>query len=417
MLRFMLRSLSALLIFAFLACTANHATAATVTNLQMMRHPDGMTRLVLDIDNAVAFRSFALNNPLRMVIDLPRMTWRAPMNKGDRNGFVKSYRTGIYKKDTLRLVLDLGRPVVVAQQQRVAAPNGRGWQYIFDLKPVDPITFQRSLQQIKADSNTATASTAPTDRSYVVTPPKPQAPTQTASVVIKKPLIIIDPGHGGVDPGALAANRAYEKHITLAVGKELARLLQASGRYRVKMTRDRDVYIKLPERVRIARAAGGDLFISLHADTIGRSNVSGCSVYTLSDTASDAETAKLAERENAVDSLVNVNVGHVDADVADILIDLVTRDTMNQSRVLAETVVTTFKGSGIRTLPQRPHRSAGFAVLKAPDIPSILIEMGFLSNKVEADQLSSDPYRKKLANAILRVIDRYFNETSKTAAY
>lgn len=398
--------------------------AARVTDLRMMRDPSRQTRLELDITAAVPYRSFVLNNPPRLVIDLPNMGWSAPMNKGDRNGYVRSYRRGTFQKDTLRLVFDLNKPVIVAQQSRITPAAGRPWRYIFDLKPVNPIQFQQAINKVNVGGGapvTATQNAAPTPApsvpDAVATPAHMPAAKQIAKTIEKKPLVILDAGHGGVDPGAIASNGAREKNITLAVAQEVKRQLLATGRYRVQMTRDSDIFVKLPDRVRIARRAGADLFISLHADTVPRPQVHGASVYTLSDKASDIETAKLAERENAVDTLVNVDVGHVDADVADILIDLVTRDTMNQSKVLAETVVSTFHQKGVSTLPQRPHRSAGFAVLKAPDIPSVLIEMGFLSNRQEADMLTSATHRQKLGKAITGVVDRYFNETSKTAAY
>lgn len=415
------------LLFVLLPVLAS--AADQVTNVTIQRgNPVSETRFSLETNKAVPYRAFVLNNPPRMVVDFPAMGWKAPLNKGDRNGTIRSYRKGIYQKDTLRIVLDLSRPAVLSSHTRQSASRGHGWRYVFDLKPVNAIEFQKSINKVEMGGGapqTATNGilTIPKDALKPVPQPAapeyktPNNPTQTAVTSQRKPLIVIDAGHGGVDPGAIATNGAYEKNITLAAAKEVKRLLESGGKYRVKLTRETDIFIKLPERVRIARRANADMFISLHADTIGRSTVSGASVYTLSDVASDAETAKLAARENAVDTLVNVDVGHVDADVADILIDLVTRDTMNQSKVLAETVVSTFKTSGIRTLPQRPHRSAGFAVLKAPDIPSALIEMGFLSNQKEADMLASASYRAKLAKAVAKVIDRFYSETSKMAAY
>lgn len=411
------------LAFLFLTGTAPlaHAQKTTaVTDLRIMRNPNGETRLILDVNGAVHYRSFLLNNPMRLVVDLPNMAWNAPRNKGDRNNYIRSYRTGTYKNDTLRIVFDLNKPVAITHHERLSPRNGHQWQYIIDIKPTSASTYAKAVGQVKSSAANATQTTTHITEQEPVTPSTPviapSSPTQTASKNQKKPLIILDPGHGGVDPGAVASNGVYEKHITLATAKEVKALLEQTGRYRVHMTRSTDIYIKLPERVRIGRKMGGDLFISLHADSVGRANVQGASVYTLSETASDAETAKLAERENAVDTLVNVDVGKVDADVADILVDLVTRDTRNQSKVLAETVVKTFGTTGLRLL-QNPHRSAGFAVLKAPDIPSVLIEMGYLSNREEADKLASAPHRKKLATSIVATIDRYFNETSKMAAY
>lgn len=405
----------------FCAAFPAFAQSSKVSNVTITREQNSQTRFTLEINKDVPYRAFVLNNPPRMVIDLPNMAWSAPLNKGDRNGTIKSYRKGVYQHDTLRLVLELGRPAVLANHGRFAPQQGNKWRYIFDLKPSTAIQFQQALNKVAVGGGTPVTATKGASASPQQQPAQitqaPSKPTLVATTSTKKPLIVIDPGHGGVDPGALATNGIFEKNITLATAKEVKRLLEATGRYRVKLTRDTDIYIKLPERVRIARSAGADMFISLHADTIGRPSVKGASVYTLSDVASDAETAKLATRENAVDTLVNVDVGHVDADVADILIDLVTRDNMNQSKVLAETVVSTFKANGVSTLPLRPHRSAGFAVLKAPDIPSVLIEMGYLSNKEEADLLASSSHRTKIAASVTRIIERFYNETSKMASY
>jgi N-acetylmuramoyl-L-alanine amidase len=393
------------------------AAAQSITDIRFGAQ-DNMTRVAIDANGALPYRAFVLGDPTRIVIDFPRVNWQAPTNKGDITGKISSYRASAYNNDTLRLVLETKLPMVVADHFRLPPDKKRPWRYVFDLKHADPITFRQNLNRVITGGGAAKSATKGTVTEKIVLPLTPPSKTlQKAPINKTKPLIVIDAGHGGIDPGARATNGTYEKIITLAVAREVKKILEAEGKYRVKMTRDTDIFIKLPDRVRIARKAGADLFISLHADTISRSAVQGASVYTLSDKASDAETAKLAARENAVDGLVHVEIGDVDAEVADILLDLVTRDTMNQSRVLAETVVGTFRGNGVSMLPQRPHRSAGFAVLKAPDVPSVLIEMGYLSNKAEASKLTNEEYRKKLARTISRVIDRYFTETSKRAAY
>ncbi len=418
------------LIYAFLICLllpfTAHAANGVVKDLRLFQ-VGNETRIILDISAEVPYRAFVLNNPMRLVVDLPLLEWQAPMNKGDRKRRIKSYRHSVFQQDTRRVVFDLNTPVVISKSSRLPPDAGRPWQYIFDLKQVNAVQFQSAISRVvtgggaSADATQGTRDEAnkktlqkPTETLEKKTPlneampAMETAPVLTADKPKKKPLIVIDAGHGGVDPGALAANGVYEKNITLNTAKKLRDALLATGRYRVYMTRDRDIYIKLPQRVAIARKQGADMFISLHADTIMRPGVQGSSVYTLSDTASDAETAKLAERENAVDSLVNVDVGDVDQDVADILIDLVTRDTMNQSKVLAQTVVSTFHKHGVRTLPERPHRSAGFAVLKAPDVPSVLIEMGYLSNRSEANLLITAAHQQKIAQAIVAVVDRFF---------
>jgi N-acetylmuramoyl-L-alanine amidase len=416
----MLRFFTCLSLFLLVFLSAVHAQAAQVTDLRMGRN-GASTRFVLDIDAAVPYRAFVLNNPARLVIDLPVVTWSAPMNKGDANKIVGAYRKAVYSHDTLRLVLDLKRPAIIADHTRLPPDKGRPWRYVFDLKPVDPMTFQAAINHVKVGGGapeTATKNMAeiPDEDLVSTTTTKKPTATQIAKAPSKRPLIVIDAGHGGPDPGAHAVNGEYEKNITLAVALKVKALLEQSGQYRVKLTRDRDFFIKLPDRVAIARKAGADLFVSLHADTISRPLVHGASVYTLSDKASDAESAKLAERENAVDTLVNVDVGKVDEDVANILIDLVTRDTMNQSRTLAEAVVQTFHQNGLETLEEHPHRSAGFAVLKAPDIPSILIEMGYLSNRQEAANLSNDMYRVKIAHAVAATVDHFFGNTGTASA-
>jgi N-acetylmuramoyl-L-alanine amidase len=241
----------------------------------------------------------------------------------------------------------------------------------------------------------------------------PPAPPAAKPRKGQKYVIVIDAGHGGQDPGAIGANGTKEKTVTLAAAQELKKQLEAMGNYKVYMTREKDKFIKLQDRMMMGRKFGADLFISLHADSIDKPGVSGASIYTLSNTASDAQTEKLAARENRADLIAGVDLRHEDKDVANILIDLAMRDTMNQSKFFANTVVKKAKGRGIRLL-ERPHRFAGFAVLKAPDVPSVLLEMGFMSNAKEVDQLSSPVYRKQLMSAVAEGIDAYFSRVEKS---
>jgi N-acetylmuramoyl-L-alanine amidase len=221
-----------------------------------------------------------------------------------------------------------------------------------------------------------------------------------------KPLIAVDPGHGGRDPGAISVHGIYEKDITLAMGRELRRALVGTGRYRVFMTRESDVSVRLRERVRRAREAGADLFLSIHADAIGNQNVRGLSVYTLSERASDAEAAALAERENKADIILGMDFSHESQDVTSILIDLAQRETMNRSVSFANTLLRELPPD-IRTL-NHSRRFAGFAVLKAPDVPSALLEMGYLSNATDERLLRQRAYRVKLGQAVIRALDQFF---------
>jgi N-acetylmuramoyl-L-alanine amidase len=214
-------------------------------------------------------------------------------------------------------------------------------------------------------------------------------------------LIALDPGHGGIDPGALGVNGVQEKSVVIAVARELQAQLQMGGRYRVMLTRQADTYVALRERVARAEQAKADLFLSIHADSHPDSSVRGASIYTLSEEASDREAAALAARENG---------GPINAPttmVARTLVAMAQRGTGNDSRRFAEGVVTTFGKSGVRLLP-RSHREAGFAVLTSPDIPAALVELGYLSNAQDSKLLTVRQHQMALARALRASIDSHF---------
>jgi N-acetylmuramoyl-L-alanine amidase len=222
----------------------------------------------------------------------------------------------------------------------------------------------------------------------------------------KRQVVALDPGHGGKDPGAIGARGTHEKEITIAVAHALAARLEATGKYDVVLTRHNDSFIPLPDRVRLARAGNSALFVSLHADSIANHHIRGFSVYTLSDEASDEFAAALAKRENAVDRIGGVDFSRHPKEVRTILMDLMHRETTNNSTIMAETIVSTLNP------PFEPlehtHRQANFAVLRAPDIPSILVEMGFLSNVEDEKLLNQRSYQAKLTDRLKYAIDGYF---------
>lgn len=222
------------------------------------------------------------------------------------------------------------------------------------------------------------------------------------------PLIYLDPGHGGADPGTIGQDGVYEKTITLGMAKELQRQLLATGRYRVKMTRQGDQYVPLRLRFEMARRDHADMFISLHADSNPGSLSRGATVYTLSETASDAEAAALAAKENKADLIDGVDLSRQGTAVTSILIDLAQRETKNRSAAFAELLLHDM--ARVTRLQRNSHRYAGFAVLKAPDIPSVLIELGYLSDAQDEALLISPLHRTKLAGAMLRAIDGYYAE-------
>ncbi|MDX2095860.1 MAG: N-acetylmuramoyl-L-alanine amidase [Alphaproteobacteria bacterium] len=307
-------------------------------------------------------KTFVLSDPYRVVVDVDRIeAARLALPKNYAGGLVKAARFGQFNPTTSRIVLDLTAPATVTQGEAV------GTSFVLTITPA---TISGGARKINA-----------------------------------KPLIVIDAGHGGQDPGALGLHKTYEKEVTLNYARYLRQALLKTGRYRVALTRDDDRFILLPDRVAIARKLKADLFISLHADSNPRAEAQGLSIYTLSETASDDEAAALAEHENKSDIIPGIDLNTTDADVASILIDLTQRETMNKSALLADAVVDSLHGK-ITRLP-RPHRFAGFRVLKAPDIPSVLIEIGFLSNVTDERLLLSPEYRTLVIGSIVKGIDRF----------
>lgn len=220
------------------------------------------------------------------------------------------------------------------------------------------------------------------------------------------PVVAIDAGHGGFDPGATGIGGTFEKHITLSVARELAEALRDSGRYRVVLTRDSDLFLRLRERVRVAREERADIFLSLHADSNPDPRLHGVTVYTLSDQASDREAAMMAARENRVDALAGVEMDPEDDVMASILIDLAQRATRRESDALASFLVDHL--GEVARLLNNTHRHAGFAVLTAPDVPSVLVELGHLSNAEDEQRLRSPDHRTRLVEALAEAVDAYF---------
>lgn len=363
------------------------------------------TRLVLDLDKPADFRAFVLSEPYRMVIDLPSFEWQAGKVQSPQDAGVQATRHGSLKPGISRIVFDLNRPISIQKAFTLPGGAGKPDRLVIDFSNVSPSLFEQIKSTVHGSLDPDRIQTQNANIATLAPPPPPKPQDQ-------KPLIIIDPGHGGIDPGASGPHGLYEKNVVLALAKDLKVQLESSGKYRVKMTRADNHFIKLSNRVKFARKHGGDLFISLHADSMENKSITGASVYTLSEKASDAQTAKLAARENKADLIAGIDLSIEDEDVVGILMDLAMRDTMNQSKFFANTLVNSFNANGVKTLP-RPHRYAGFAVLKAPDIPSVLIEAGFMSNEKEATLLNTSHHRQKIATALTKGIDRYFEQVRK----
>jgi len=378
------------------------AQTAKVLGARLGVYPD-YTRFVIDLDQEVDFTYFLLPDPYRIIIDMPEIDWNAPPGKvTSGGGLISGLRYGLFKPGTFRVVLDVAQPSLVSKIFSLPPGGGKPNRLVVDLKPTQRDAFlTASRQSMEAYSARSRNDTSATEQSVDVA-------VESGRGGEEKPLIAIDAGHGGVDPGAIGVGNVYEKDLTLAAARQLAETLTASGRYRVLLTRDKDVFLKLRQRVDIARKAGADLFISLHADSIGNPKHRGASVYTLSENASDKEAAALASKENKADVIAGIDLSDENTLVQSILIDLAQRETMNLSATLAANMVSQLAQS--IELQRRTHRFAGFAVLKAPDIPSALFEMGYLSNATDAKLLQSPAHRKKIADAVLRAIDIYFEK-------
>ncbi len=223
-----------------------------------------------------------------------------------------------------------------------------------------------------------------------------------------KPLVVVDPGHGGVDPGATSLSGAFEKNIVLALAHDVKADLLRDGKVRCILTRDGDTFIPLRGRVAFSRSHHADLFMSLHADTVDDPDIHGLSVYTLSQTSSDTEAQALADKENKSDIVAGLDLSNEPAEVTNILIDLAQRESMNKSAVFAGRIIRAVQRETHDVLQGSTHRFAGFAVLKAPDVPSVLVETGYLSNAHDERMLRSPQYRAKLAHALAKAIESYF---------
>ncbi|NKD76694.1 AMIN domain-containing protein [Haematospirillum sp. H1815] len=400
--------------------SSHGAGAVGARNVRLGNHGT-FTRVVIDVTGDVPFSAFSLTNPARIIIDLPEIDWQfeQPTVPGKPGLLVKAMRYGLFQPGNSRIVLDLAEPAAVKNMFVLPPGEQTSWRLVVDLAPVDEAMFLRSAgprnrtgtfrpKHGPQDTEPATTQADNTPTRQPMTPEKRKAAPSPA-----KPVIVLDPGHGGIDPGATGVSGIFEKNLTLSTARELKAALDKTGRYTVHLTRDRDIFLQLRERVAIARTHRADLFISIHADAGAKPSIRGLSVYTLSDNASDAEAAALATSENKADIIAGIDLSHESKEVTNILIDLAQRETMNLSSRLAEIVIAELQRDV--TLLPRSHRFAGFAVLKAPDIPSFLMEMGYLTNRDEERLLRTRGYRKKLASAMVRAIDRYFSATQKAS--
>jgi N-acetylmuramoyl-L-alanine amidase len=351
------------------------------------------TRFVLEVNGSTAFRTFSLASPNRIVIDLDEVTWKIGPGGAKGQALINNYRYGLYMPGTSRLVLDLKSPVKITNAFTIKGKNNKPNRMVFDFTRVSQTDFTKNISKPKTASVARKSSRDPIANSS------------------GKKTIVLDPGHGGHDPGNLGGvkvNGVSEKNVTISAARNIKKILEASGRYNVIMTRERDIFLKLRERSLVAHRNNADLFISIHADAFSNSTVRGATIYTLTEKASDREAAVLAARENKSDIIAGVDLQDEPDLVQNILIDLVKQETMNLSNRFASELAPELKKAIM--VRKRSLRSAGFAVLKGIDVPSVLIEMGYLTNKTDATLLMQKETHDKIGRAILNATDRYFQK-------
>jgi N-acetylmuramoyl-L-alanine amidase len=386
--------LTALAVFTLMGASlqsgfALDASAPVAVGARLSQDETG-AKLVFDLSRSVEASASALASPDRIVVDMPEVNFQLDPSIGrgaalPNVSLVKGFRFGLLVPGKSRIVIDLARAACPAEVSAKPIVEGEpAARLTIELKPCDPSAFAAIVRSPAAFTGSTPAAAAPA-----------------------RPVIVLDPGHGGVDSGARGLRGVQEKSLVFDFCAELKRQLDATKRYSIVMTRDGDQYVDLDDRVDIARKANAALFISVHADTLSEdANVSGSTVYTLAERASDAEAARIAARENAADRSPGGASRLENPDVADILFDLKRRETRTYAHIFSRGIVDNLRGAS--KLNHNPERSAGFVVLKAPEFPSVLVELGYLSNAQDVQSLSSPEWRAKAAAAMVKAIDAFF---------
>lgn len=358
------------------------------------------TRIVINFDGEPEPKWFLLRSPHRLVIDLPNAKLALDAKDLKPRGLIAGVRYGRAGEGVSRLILTSKGPFNIDKVDILANEDGSGHRLVADIAAASEREFDAALA-LQAETTGSTATTPKSDRIDKATQRNDRPFT-----------IVLDPGHGGIDGGAEGLNGTVEKTVTLAFAKELKAKLDAEGSYKVFLTREDDEFLRLDDRVLIARQREADLFISIHADTIRLKGIRGATVYTVSDKASDAEAQALADRENLSDQLAGVDVAEENHEVSDILVDLIRRETHGFSTRFARSLVGEL--SPTVGMINNPHRSAGFKVLKAPDVPSVLVELGYLSNPKDEEQLRSAEWREKAATSISKAVAAFVAQRGGT---
>jgi N-acetylmuramoyl-L-alanine amidase len=355
------------------------------------------TRVVINFDQEPDISTMLLGDPHRLAIDMPKTVFGFDKKSTEARGLITDVRYGMIDATRSRLIFTLKGPFAVERIDVLKNDNSPGYRLVADLVASSDRAFAEALKT--QNQTTASTTSTPTgDRLAAAAPGE-------ASQAPKPFTVVVDAGHGGIDSGAESAGGSLEKNVTLMFAQQLRDELQKISGIRVEMTRNDDTFLRLSERVRIARQYEADLFVSIHADTINRGNIRGATVYTVSDRASDADSRAMADRENRADAVAGIAFDNEAPEIADILMDLTRRETHNFSLSFAKTVVKSLKKDV--NMINNPHRFAGFQVLRAPDVPSVLVEIGYLSNQ-EDEKLMLDPaWRSHVAERLATAVGEF----------
>jgi N-acetylmuramoyl-L-alanine amidase len=414
--------------FVFMCLFSSISLADAVATGARVGGDETRTRFVADISKTVSYSVYVLPDPYRVIIDLPDMNFDLPPGVGQKvRGLVSEYRYGILEPGKSRIVIDTKGPVLIEKSFLVDAQAGQPAHIVVDLVKTTEKAFVASYNSDQDHSQQEIASLAaespippPATDSVVedepaievgsATPetlPKPAAPKKSG-----RKTVVLDPGHGGIDPGAISPRGTKEKDVVLSFAQSLREALSATGKYDVVLTRNDDTFVGLKQRVEVARQENADLFIAIHADTVKGQDARGATIYTLSDKASDAE--ELAKKENRSDIIGGLDLQTENKQVTDILIDLAQRESKNHAVFFSKKAVAQLRPLTLMT--GKPMRSAGFMVLKAPDVPSVLLELGYLSSKADEKLLTSNAWQSRIARAFTQAVDGYFaTEVASTA--
>ena len=448
---------SAMVVFSVLASGAR-AADIIATGFDI-RGDSQTTQFTATVSQDVGYTASVLPNPYRVIVDMAHVGFDVPPGAGRKpKGLVKAVRYGVLEEGKSRIVIDTDGPVLITKSILVPSAGKKPARITIELTAIseevfnaafeidqakppeaevaatDPSVQEQPVAEVEPAATPQPAKAATPEPGDIVGSVTPAAEVETPAPAVVKPslkpatgdkkihhafvkptradgkkVIVIDPGHGGIDPGALSPGKTLEKDVVLAFARALKEQLDADGRHHAVLTREGDTFVSLKDRVAFARKHGADLFIAVHADTLRGKSVTGTTIYTLSEKASDTEAEELAQRENRVDAIAGIDLGEQSEDVAGILIDLAQRDSRNQASVFSRAALRRLKD--VTKMTGKPIRSAGFTVLKAPDVPSLLIELGFLSNPKDEERLKSSAWRKTLAKALASAVDSQFSST------